>query len=99
VKSFVKTVLVSVAVSVALAGAAFAADLPLPPARKAKPQQVMPSPAPAKQPTDFEKLGADCVEATDGCRRFTRAGDGLFDAASNIGVACQPQPLSCSKRK
>ena len=54
---------------------------------------------PAKQPNEFDKLGADCIEATDGCRRFTRAGDGMFDAANNIGIACQPKPLSCTKRK
>ncbi|MBY0531347.1 MAG: hypothetical protein K2P86_05185 [Xanthobacteraceae bacterium] len=55
--------------------------------------------APARQPADFDKLGPNCIEATDGCRRFTRAGDGLFDAASNIGIACQPKALTCTKRK
>lgn len=81
-----------------LAGAAgsSAADLPVPRAPKAKQERIMPQ---QKAPNDFEKLGADCVEATDGCRRFTRAGDGLFDAANNIGIACQPKPLSCTKRK
>ena len=78
-------------------GQAFAADLPLKPAPKAKQERVLP--APAKQPNEFDKLGADCIEATDGCRRFTRAGDGLFDAANNVGIACQPKPLSCTKRK
>jgi hypothetical protein len=75
---------------------ALSADLPVPPAPKVKQERVMPAP---KQPDDFIKLGADCIEATDGCRRFTRAGDGLFDAANNIGIACQPKPLSCTKRK
>jgi hypothetical protein len=79
-----KILVLAVATS-ALAGVALAADLPVPPK--------------AKQPNEFEKLGADCIEATDGCRRFTRAGDGLFDAANNIGIACQPKPLSCTKRK
>lgn len=92
---FVKRLLISVAASSALASAAFAADLPLRPAPKAKQERALP----AKEPNDFDKLGADCLEATDGCRRFTRAGDGLFDAASNIGIACQPKPLSCTKRK
>ena len=55
-------------------------------------------PAPAK-PTEFDQLGADCIEATDSCRRFIRANDGKFDAASNIGIACQPKPLSCTKRR
>jgi hypothetical protein len=94
VKSFVKAVLFSVAASVALSGAAPAADLPLRPAPKAKQERAVPA-----QPNEFDKLGADCIEATDGCRRFTRAGDGMFDAASNIGISCQPKPLSCTKRK
>lgn len=85
-----------ISVAAAFAGAALAADLPVP-APKAKQERAVP--APAKQPNDFAKLGADCIEATDGCRRFTRAGDGLFDAASNIGIGCQPQPLSCTKRR
>jgi hypothetical protein len=92
VKVLVKTVLVSVAASVMLAVGALAADLPVP--SRTAPQRAVPA-----QPNEFDKLGSDCVEATDGCRRFTRAGDGKFDAASNIGIACQPKPLSCSKRK
>ena len=68
-----------------------AADLPVP----RKQERVMPVPP----MNDFDKLGADCIEATDSCRRFTRANDGKFDAASNIGIACQPKPLSCTKRR
>jgi hypothetical protein len=94
-QAFVKAVLFSVAASGALMGAAFAADLPVPPAPKAKQERVMPAPA----MNDFDKLGADCIEATDSCRRFTRASDGKFDAANNIGIACQPKPLSCTKRR
>lgn len=71
--------------------AVLAADLPVPP----KQERALP----AQQPDEFAKLGADCVEAFDGCRRFTRAGDGKFDAANNIGIACQTKPLICSKRK
>lgn len=93
-KAFVKTILFSVAVSGVLAAAGFAADLPVPPAPKAKQERAVPA-----QPSDFDRLGADCVEAFDGCRRFTRAGDGKFDAANNIGIACQPKALSCTKRK
>jgi hypothetical protein len=92
VKVLVKTALVFAVASQMLAGGALAADLPVPP--RTAPQKAMPA-----QPTDFDKLGADCVEATDGCRRFTRASDGKYDAANNIGIACQPKPLSCSKRK
>jgi len=80
----------------AVAGAALAADLPIMPPLKT---MEAPAPAPARQETGFENLGADCIEAFDGCRRYTRAGDGLFDAANNIGIACQPQPLSCTKRR
>ncbi len=78
-----------------LGSIALAADLPVLPA----PKTMLETPAPAKQETGFEKLGADCIEAFDGCRRYTRAGDGRFDAANNIGIACQPKPLSCTKRK
>jgi hypothetical protein len=94
VNAFVKTILLSVAASGALAGAPHAADLPVPPAPKAKQERAVPA-----QPNEFDKLGADCVEAFDGCRRFTRAGDGKYDAANNIGIACQPKPLTCTKRK
>lgn len=87
--------LISVAASSALTGVTLAADLPLPPAPKAKQERAVP----AKEPNEFDRLGADCIEATDGCRRFTRAGDGLFDAANNIGIACQPKPLVCTKRR
>jgi hypothetical protein len=75
---------------IAGAGDVMAADLPVPP----KPMQAVPA-----APNEFDRLGADCVEAFDGCRRFTRAGDGKFDAANNIGIACQPKPLTCSKRR
>lgn len=95
-RRFAKGILLSAAVSMTLAAFAHAADLPVPPLPKAKQERAMPQP---KSPSDFEQLGADCIEATDGCRHFTRAGDGLFDAANNIGFACQPKPLSCTKRK
>ena len=78
-----------------LVGLVYAADLPIMPQLKTAPD----TPAPAKQQTGFENLGADCIEAFDGCRRYTRAGDGLFGAANNIGIACQPQPLVCTKRR
>lgn len=74
------------------AAPALAADLPLRPAPKAK--QEMPA---QKMKSDFDALGADCVEASDGCRRYTRGTDNLFGALNNIGIACQPQPLFCTK--
>ncbi len=95
VNAFGKILFVAAAAPFMFAGAAHAADLPLRPAPKAKQEKAVP----AQQPNEFDRLGADCLEATDGCRRFTRAGDGLFDAANNIGIACQPKPLSCTKRK
>ncbi|MCW5681931.1 MAG: hypothetical protein KIS70_11500 [Xanthobacteraceae bacterium] len=103
----------SIALLLVLSGAAGAADLPLPP--KAKPQPTpkvqpkaqpktqpparVPPPALMKEETDFDKLGADCIAATDGCRDYKRAADGKFDPASNIGIACQPKPLSCTTRR
>lgn len=77
-----------------LAGAVLAADLPLPPP-KPRPQNA----APAQEPNAFERLSGDCIEAWDGCQRFRRAADGRFDALNNIGIACQPQPLSCTVRR
>lgn len=91
-KVLLKIVLVSAAAFTVLAGGALTADLPVP--SRTAPQKALPA-----QPNEFEKLGADCIEATDGCRRFTRASDGKYDAANNIGIACQPKPLSCSKRR
>lgn len=88
--AFVKTAFVAAAALGVFVATSLAADLPVPP----KQERVMPAP-----PNEFDRLGADCVEAFDGCRRFTRAGDGKFDAANNIGIACQPKPLTCSKRR
>jgi hypothetical protein len=73
-------------------GISLAADLPVPPPAKTAP--VKP-----KAADDFDKLGPDCIAATDGCRGFVRAADGKFDATSNIGIACQPKPLACTKRR
>jgi hypothetical protein len=70
-----------------------AADLPL------KPPPAKTAPAKPKAANDFDKLDANCIEATDGCRNYARAADGKFDATNNIGIACQPKPLTCSKRR
>ncbi len=75
------------------AGSAGAADLPL------KPPPAKTAPAKPKAATEFDKLGTDCLAATDGCRGYTRAAGGKFDAVGNIGIACQPKPLSCTKRR
>ena len=74
-------------------GRSLAADLPL------KPPPAKTAPAKLKAGNDFDKLGPDCIAATDGCRSFTRATDGKFDAAANIGITCQPKPLACTKRR
>jgi hypothetical protein len=95
--SFIRSAVVMLSVVVAVplyAGIAAAADLPLPP-----PKQLQPKAEPKMQPSEFDRLGGDCMEATNGCQRFVRAADGKFDAANNIGIACQPQPLSCTKRR
>lgn len=92
VNVFVKVFLFSVAASGVPVAAVLAADLSVPP--KVKQERAVPA-----TPSEFDQLGADCVEAFDGCRRFTRAGDGKYDAANNIGIACQPKALSCTKRK
>lgn len=85
-----------------LAGQAFAADLPLrprtPPAKTAPQPKAVP-PVKALDRSEFDQLGADCVEASNTCQRFVRAADGKFDALNNIGIACQPQALSCTKRR
>lgn len=88
-----RTILLGAAVLIA--APAIAADLPVQPRPRAKPEQVMPKQA----PNEFERLGGDCLEASNGCQRFVRAGDGKFDALNNIGIACQPKALSCTKRK
>lgn len=82
------------AAALLVAGAARAADLPLPPP-KAKPQHAVPQ----QEPNEFDQLASDCIEASNGCQRFRRAADGKFDALNNIGIACQPQPLSCTVRR
>lgn len=69
-------------------GVSLGADLPL-----------KPPPSKPKSVEDFGKLGADCIAATDGCRGYVRATDGKFDATGNIGIACQPKPLACTKRR
>jgi hypothetical protein len=51
------------------------------------------SPAPA---TQGNRLPADCLEWTDGCRVCARQKDGS-DACSNIGIACVPQKARCTR--
>lgn len=90
-----KTACIGFAAAWLLPAPLLAADLPLKPAPQPRPEQS----APAQQPDEFDKLGGDCMEASDGCRRFVRAADGKFDATNNIGIACQPAPLTCTRRR
>jgi hypothetical protein len=43
---------------------------------------------------DIEKA---CLEWTDSCRTCRRAGDTV--TCSNIGIACQPKPITCVRRE
>lgn len=94
-----KAVAVFIAIVIPVAqgicGVSLAADLPLRPAIKPPPA----APAKTKAEGEFDDLGADCLAATDGCRNFLRDTDGRFDPANNIGIACQPQKLTCTKRR
>jgi len=38
-----------------------------------------------------------CQEWTDGCRTCTRADTG-GPVCPNIGIACQPKPITCARR-
>jgi hypothetical protein len=67
-----------------------AADLEPSPERNPPPQT-----APAGDP--FAPPDAACLEWTDGCRTCQRPPSGEI-ACSNVGVACVPQPLRCTRR-
>jgi hypothetical protein len=77
----------------ALIGPAFAADLPLKPARPVQPKAAPASPAAAKP------AGPDaaCLEWTDGCRVCQRAAGGEA-SCSNVGIACVPKTEECTRR-
>jgi hypothetical protein len=64
------------------AGAAFAADLEIPP--RAAPEDV-----------SVQKGPPNCSRWTDECVNCSRAGDGEPPVCSNIGFACQPQAIRC----
>jgi hypothetical protein len=70
-----------------------AADLPVPP----------PVSRPAAPPAEPSLLGygdanKSCAEWTDGCRTCTRSASG-DPMCPNIGPACQPKPVSCSRQQ
>ena len=76
----------------ALAGPAFAADLPLKPARPIQPTAAPAPPTTAKP----EGPGAACLEWTDGCRVCQRAANNEV-SCSNVGIACVPKAEECTR--
>lgn len=64
------------------AGAAFAADLKIPP--RAAPEDV-----------SVHKGPPNCFRWTDECVNCSRAAEGEAPVCSNIGFACQPQAIRC----
>ena len=77
---------------------AFAADLPVtpakPPAAASAPVTEVP---PETEANVFAAPDANCVAWTDGCRICRRTDDGKA-SCSNIGMACQPEQISCQQR-
>jgi hypothetical protein len=68
-----------------------AADLPL---------QVPPPPAATERTRDakgFAPPDATCLEWTDGCRTCQRPPGGEA-TCSNVGIACVPQAIRCTRR-
>jgi hypothetical protein len=54
--------------------------------------------APAPESSDLAPPEPTCTEWTNLCRICTLADDGT-PACSNIAIACQPEPLRCTKHK
>jgi hypothetical protein len=94
------------AAQVFVTNAATAADLPVIP--RSGPKSLAPKTAP-KSPTSeslapatvsIQGYGAQdvsCLVWTDGCRNCDRTDSG--STCSNIGIACQPGPIQCTRRK
>jgi hypothetical protein len=69
-------------------------------ALRASAQAPAPNPTPSSQDASLHGYGdkeKTCQEWTDGCRICTRpdSGDAI---CSNIGIACQPKSISCTRR-
>lgn len=72
-----------------------AADLPKPPDL---PAAAAPA---AAEPPSIQGFGVrepSCEEWTDACRACQRAADGA-PSCSNIGIACQPREVTCTRRR
>jgi hypothetical protein len=57
-------------------------------------------PIPSAEDISIQAYGdknKSCQEWTDGCRTCQRS-DAKEPACSNIGIACQPKAISCTKR-
>lgn len=80
--------------------AASAADLELKPAKPPHPIAKPPAAisTPANDDNIFVAPNATCVSWTDGCRTCTRDQTRGAVNCSNIGVACQPQAISCERQ-
>ena len=65
-----------------VAGAAFAADLKIPP--RLTPQNF-----------SMQKGPPNCSRWTDDCVNCSRAANGESPVCSNIGFACQPKAIRC----
>ncbi len=77
---------------VTVCGAAFAADLPIPPSAKSLPMTI-----PQATPTEIpvQQSQPNCSRWTDECVNCTRGTPGGAATCSNIGFACQPKAIRC----
>jgi hypothetical protein len=75
-------IIAAVSATLIAAGAAFAADLKIPP--RAGTQDI-----------SVHKGPPNCSRWTDECVNCSRSGDGEPSVCSNIGFACQPQAIRC----
>jgi hypothetical protein len=89
------TSLMVLAVALAWIAPATAADLS-PPALQ-PPQPLPASTAPSASAGGFAPPDAACLEWTDGCRTCQRPPAGEI-ACSNVGIACVPQAMRCTRR-
>ena len=85
------SVLIALALALAFGGASAQAPAP----------QPVQAPNPAQEEASLHGYGdADktCQEWTDGCRTCQRS-DAGEPVCPNIGIACQPKAITCSRRE